>query len=313
MMIRSPLFVVAGALAALLGSAPAQAQKPRIIGDVRALVHKGNWATAETALASYKKEWGETPAYLEALSWIGRGRLANKEYEAAQQNATEVRSKAIALLKTRKLDDEPSLPVALGAAIEVEGQALNAQGRKSEAVAFLRDELKRWQQTSIRTRIQKNLHLVDLKGKPAPALQAKQWLGPAPPSSMRGKPTLLFFWAHWCSDCKSQGPDVGKLLREFGPRGLRVIAPTQTFGYVQGGEDAPRDKEVAYIETIRKKYYADLEQVSVPLSEENFTAWGCSTTPTLALLDRAGIVRLYRPGRISYEELKAEILPLLRN
>jgi thioredoxin-related protein len=45
----------------------------------------------------------------------------------------------------------------------------------------------------------------------------------------------------------------------------------------------------------------------VPLSEENFKAWGASTTPTLVLIDRTGVVRLYHPGRISYEELAPRV------
>jgi thioredoxin-related protein len=45
----------------------------------------------------------------------------------------------------------------------------------------------------------------------------------------------------------------------------------------------------------------------VPLSSENFKIYGVSTTPTLVLIDRAGIVRLYRPGRMTYEELMPHI------
>jgi hypothetical protein len=36
-----------------------------------------------------------------------------------------------------------------------------------------------------------------------------------------------------------------------------------------------------------------------------------STTPTLVLIDRSGIVRLYRPGRMTYEELAPRIAELL--
>jgi hypothetical protein len=44
--------------------------------------------------------------------------------------------------------------------------------------------------------------------------------------------------------------------------------------------------------------------MAVPVSEENFKNFGCSTSPTLVVLDRKGIVKLYRPGKISYEELR---------
>jgi hypothetical protein len=90
------------------------------------------------------------------------------------------------------------------------------------------------------------------------------------------------------------------------------LAPTQYYGYIGGGEDAPRDKEKPYIERIRREFYSDLIDVPVPLSEENFKIYGASTTPTLAMLDKSGIVRMYHPGRMSYEELAAEIEKVLR-
>ena len=47
------------------------------------------------------------------------------------------------------------------------------------------------------------------------------------------------------------------------------------------------------------------------MSEENFRRYGASTTPTLVLVDRAGIVRLYHPGAMSYEELRARVASLV--
>jgi hypothetical protein len=51
--------------------------------------------------------------------------------------------------------------------------------------------------------------------------------------------------------------------------------------------------------------------VEVPVSEANFVAYGVSTTPTLALIDAHGIVRLYHPGNLDYSALAARIEPLL--
>ncbi len=48
---------------------------------------------------------------------------------------------------------------------------------------------------------------------------------------------------------------------------------------------------------------------AVPVSEENFKAYGASTTPTVVIVDRGGIVRLYRPGKMTQEELE----PLVRS
>ena len=69
---------------------------------------------------------------------------------------------------------------------------------------------------------------------------------------------------------------------------------------------APAD-ELKYIEQIRHQYYADLLNVPAPVSEANFRNYGASTTPTLVLIDRQGIVRLYHPGAMTIDELRAAL------
>ena len=77
--------------------------------------------------------------------------------------------------------------------------------------------------------------------------------------------------------------------------------------------DASREQETRYIDEIRKQYYAPLAQMSVPLSEQNFITYGASTTPTLVLIDRQGIVRLYHPGTMPYAQLAAQVAQITGN
>src|SRR5205814_3503182 len=101
-------------------------------------------------------------------------------------------------------------------------------------------------------RIQKNIHLLSLEGKPAPALEVSHWVGskPLPLAQLRGKGVVLFFWAHWCADCKRQAPDLARLATEYGSKGLLIIGPTQHYGYVAGGVDATPEQETAYIDVV---------------------------------------------------------------
>ncbi|HEY3826647.1 MAG TPA: TlpA disulfide reductase family protein [Bryobacteraceae bacterium] len=290
-------------------------QQITIVAFVKVAAVAGDFATARKALDQYRSKAGTTPEYIEALSWIGRAELAHHDPAAAEQNSDEVRKLSLAQLAHRKLDAEPHLPTALGAAIEVEGQALAASNQRDQAVLFLNDELKKWQATSIHDRIQKNINLLTLEGKPAPVLDISHGVGsrkPLPLSAHLGHPVLLFLWAHWCSDCKNEIPIVQKLMANYGPRGLVVVAPTQHYGYIAGGQDAPPDVETKYIGQVFAQYYAGLGSVEIPLSEANFAKLGVSTTPTLVLVDGKGIVRLYNPGNATYEVLAAKIEAALR-
>jgi thiol-disulfide isomerase/thioredoxin len=278
-----------------------------IVDDVLAALKQNNPALGNAFVTQYRAQHGVTPEYLEALSWLGRGALAARQLDKAEAYARETETLASAELKKRSLDAEPHLPTALGAAIEVQGLALEAYGERGEAIAYLQKELAAYRATSIRTRIQKNLNLLGLEGKPAPALQAQVYLGtkPAALTALRGKPVLLFFWAHWCGDCKQEGPILGEIQKEYGPKGLVVVAPTQHYGYVARGEEAGPAEELKYIDEVRRIYYPNLVNVPAPVSEENFKNYGASTTPTLVIVDRGGIVRLYHPGVMTLDELRA--------
>jgi len=280
-----------------------------LVGDVRAQLSQNSLSAAESELSSYKSQHGVTPEYLEALSWMGRGAAAMSQWDKATVYATETRTLCEQQLTKRKLDAEPHLPLALGAAYEVLAQSLDAKGQHAKAVSLLRSALTRYSNTSIQARLKKNLNLLVLVGQPAPPLQEAQYLGPKPPTlaSLKGSPVLLFFWAHWCVDCKAEVPVIVRLRQEFARDGLVVIGPTQLYGYAAQGADAAPAAERAYIESVRGRYYASLQDMPVPLSKQNFDAYGASTTPTLVLLNRAGQVEMYHPGALSYGELRAAL------
>lgn len=280
-----------------------------LIPNVRAAIAQNQLPIAQQMIDSYKKQLGTTPEAIEALSWMARAAAVQKKYDEAERRSKEVIQLATAQMakQSGNLDAEPHLPTAVGAAVEVEGQVLAGRGERDQAVLYLRNQLKLFYATSIRTRIQKNINLLSLEGKPMPPLETTEFLGPKPPTAaeLRGKPTLIVFWAHWCSDCRAEVPVLEKLRKEY--KGVTFLAPTQRYGYVAGGEDAPPSVETKYIQEIRAKFYAGLSDVPMPLSEENFKRYGCSTTPTIVVADRTGVVRLYHPGAMSEAELRAQL------
>ena len=280
-----------------------------IVEDVRGALSRNNFAAAEAEIKSYQATNGVTPEYIDAYSWMARAALGARDYDQAAAYAKATKALALEQLKKRPLDAEPHLPLALGAAIEVQAQVLAARGDRTQAAAVLQAALKTYGNTSIRARLQKNLNLLSFEGKAAPALRSDQFLGSKPPvlAQLKGSPVLLFFWAHWCGDCKAEAPIITQLRSEFAPKGLTVVGPTRLYGYTAQVENASASDELAYIDAVRHRFYGGLLDMPVPISKYNFDVYGASTTPTLVLLDRSGKVAMYHPGALPYDQLRAEI------
>ncbi|HVP00623.1 MAG TPA: TlpA disulfide reductase family protein [Bryobacteraceae bacterium] len=275
-----------------------------LVTAVKQAIAVNNFAAAMEMVRSYRTANGVTPESVEALSWIARGEFLRKNPVQADKLAQETYKLAVEQSRTYPVARTPNLQVALGAAIEVEANVMVTRGQRSEAIAYLQEQLRVYHAAPFRARIQKNINLLSLEGKRAPALE-----GVAIPA---GKPVMLFFWAHWCGDCKYEGPIIARVREEFAPKGFTLITPTQKYGYIGKGDDAAPEVELLYIDAVRRQFYPMLLDAPAPVSEENFNKYGASTTPTLVLIDRGGIVRLYHPGVLTYDELRAKVAALCR-
>ena len=280
-----------------------------IVDNVRFALAQNNFSAAESALSSYRSQQGITAEYLDAYSWLGRAALDQGQYDQAAAYGKQTKAMVLEQLKQRPLDADSHLPIALGAALEVQSQVLAARGQRTQAVALLQAALRTYANTSIRDRLQKNLNLLSLQGRPAPALRSEESLGAKlPPSAeLKGSPVLLFFWAHWCADCKAEAPIIARLRAEFSSQGFKVIGPTRLYGYTAQIEHASARDELQYVDAVRHRFYAGLLDMPVPISKYNFDTYGASTTPTLVLLDRTGKVAMYHPGVLAYDPLRSAI------
>lgn len=281
----------------------------QLIDEVRTLIARNNFQAAAEIIQSYQSQHGATPELAEAISWLARGELARSNYDPADHYAKSGYTLATQQLAGRSVDVNENLATALGAVIEVHAQVLAERGNKAAAAQYLRTQLAKYNATSIGPRIQKNLNLLTLQGSLAPQLDETHYIGAKPPTlaSLRGKPVLMYFWAHWCVDCKAEVPILARLKSEYASKGLTLIGPTQLYGAIAQGQEAPPAAEMQYIEQVRDKYYSDLRDVPVPVSAANFRRYGASTTPTLVLIDRSGRVAMYHPGRMTYDELRSKV------
>ncbi len=307
---RRSLSVCACAFLLLAHGRTASAQE-NVVAQVRQALSEGDLARAESLVTFYQRLNGYTPEVIEAFSWLGRAELSAGQMDRALDNAEETRRLVGEQLKTHKLDSNPHLALALGAALEVEAEILSERHQRAEAVSLLQTAIRTYQGTSVVARLRKNLNLLTLTGKPAPALQMRNFLFPTVAPAGAPQVRLLFFWAHWCVDCKAEAPIIARIAADLEPKGLTVIGPTMLYGYTRAGQDATPEEERPYMREIFQQYYAIIPNMAVPVSSANFDTFGASTTPTLVVIDRQGIVRLYHAGRLAESELRAAIEPLL--
>ncbi|HLK32953.1 MAG TPA: hypothetical protein VKT29_07675, partial [Terriglobales bacterium] len=150
-------------------------------------------AQAEAQAQAYRARNGLTPQLLQFMSEIARAKLQLGQTAAAESYAQQTEQLCRQELAHRALDAEAQLPLALGASIEIQAQAKARNGDRSGALDLLRNALRQYGTTSLRARLQKNLNLLTLEGKPAPTLVLTQHLGPKPPAldTLRGRPVLL--------------------------------------------------------------------------------------------------------------------------
>ena len=288
---------------ALFMAAPAPAQE--LTRAIRSKLSAGDLRTGEALAEDWKRDHGEDAEYFDGVGWLARGAHLLAQHDKALEYVKLLRDR-IPLDSTEHLN-------ALGAAIEVEGRVILARQGRGAALLFFDRELARVQDVALRSRIVKNVDLITLEGSLAPELDFSSSLGPAPKNlaALRGKPVVLFFWAHWCGDCRAQAPAVARLAAKYAPRGVAFIAPTRLYGTGKESKPATPEVERAHIAAVLAESYPGFESIAVPIDEAGMVRYGASATPTFALIDRKGIVRLYTPTRMTEAELERWIEQLL--
>ena len=272
-------------VAFLLFTASLHAQPARA---ERLKLSAGDFYSAESILEAHRLEKGEDAEYKEGLAWVARGAALLGEWDVAVTHAAKLRA--------------VSEPASYGhaTAIEVEAQILAARGKKKEALRLLETELEKNATAPVgfRSRIQKRWNQIGLVGRAAPDFDGTL-------AKLKGKPVVLFLWAEWCGDCKSQAPAFVNIVNKYGPRGVAFVAPTRFYEKDAAAEQRKIDEQW-------RTTYKDLKIAGVPVSEPAMITYGVSATPTFVVIDKKGIVRFYAPTRLTEQRLASEIEKVLR-
>ncbi|HEX8175966.1 MAG TPA: TlpA disulfide reductase family protein [Pyrinomonadaceae bacterium] len=134
---------------------------------------------------------------------------------------------------------------------------------------------------------------VSLIGETAPEILVKHWINSEPLSleALRGQVLLLEFWATWCRSCVEVFPKVKRLHQEHAASGLKVLALTRHY-YTSPGPVDSAEKELELIHNYVREHSLEFP---VGISEDATTqmAYGAVGLPTVALIDRRGVVRAF--------------------
>ena len=133
---------------------------------------------------------------------------------------------------------------------------------------------------------------IALIGSQAPEFDVKEWIigPPTTLADLKGKVTLLEFWATWCKPCEQMFPKLNELHKKHGGQGLVIVALTRFFLAYEGTEQAQLD-ELALIRSFIENHSVEF-RVGVSEDEHTQTLFGAIGIPIIVLIDRRGIVRL---------------------
>jgi thiol-disulfide isomerase/thioredoxin len=134
----------------------------------------------------------------------------------------------------------------------------------------------------------------------APALALKDLRGRAfRLGDYKGKVVLLNFWATWCPPCRAEMPDLIKMQREYGRKGLRVIGVTYP------------PQEIEEVRQLIKQLGVNYP-VALGTKEMKTLFDETETLPLTVVIDRQGNVRDRIEGILLPQEFEQKIKPLLK-
>jgi thiol-disulfide isomerase/thioredoxin len=111
--------------------------------------------------------------------------------------------------------------------------------------------------------------------------------GPLSAEALRGRPTLVHFWALSCQSCKSQLPQLGQWQRQYGER-LQIVSVHSPLRVT----DLDPDRVVRAVHQLGLDHPVALDGDEGALAD----AYDVHLTPSYFLFDAEGRLRHYHAG-----------------
>jgi thiol-disulfide isomerase/thioredoxin len=125
-------------------------------------------------------------------------------------------------------------------------------------------------------------------------------------AGQKGKVVLLNFWATWCVPCREEFPDLARLQKAYGARGLSVVGiSTDLASHRPGVEKFLAELEPPFPNYVKRPGGDDQRFIDAV-----DRSWG-GELPFTVLFDRSGRKAKVLSGKHSYADYEKEIRPLL--
>lgn len=132
---------------------------------------------------------------------------------------------------------------------------------------------------------------------PAPDVRTIRWFNTDRTSlaGFRGQVVLVDFWATWCGPCVAALREIQRLANEFGPSGFTAVLIHARYTKTSGSYTTDVVAE-SVIPT-----YIQQNRITLPIAiadQNEFESLGIRGIPHYVLIDRRGLVRYSRAGRL---------------
>src|ERR1041384_3343952 len=100
----------------------------------------------------------------------------------------------------------------------------------------------------------------------------------------KGQVVLLNVWATWCGPCRIEMPSLEKLYKEFGPRGLKIVA-------INARDPDAADSTIRQFANGYGLTFDVLRDMPAAGEDSNMTTYKTTGFPETFVIDKDGLIR----------------------
>ena len=169
---------------------------------------------------------GVTPDMLEALSWLARGDVGRQTIRSRGRLCHRDAAALARRAQARRSGRRARWPRPWAPPLRCMRRCWRrgASARKPSPIS--KTEMATWHGSPLADPHSEEHQPADhgRQARARPWTSATGWeRSPLSLAALKGHPVLLFFWAHWCGDCKAEVPILARLMQTYGPKGLVLV------------------------------------------------------------------------------------------